>query len=83
MARIIRSKEEIRALIEAMTKELEGLPAYNLWGESTEDSKEETRQWIAELQLALDEGCVEDEWDSEIAYWLTNEKSFFAKDYGL
>lgn len=80
MAKIIRTRDEIEALKSAMEKELVSLPDYNLFGESTEESKEESRQWIAELQIALDEGRVEDEW-SEVGYWLINDKSYLAVDY--
>ena len=84
MTKIIRTREEIQALMMALKDQSEALPDYNLWGESTESSKEEMRQWVFELQVALDEGRIEgDEWDSEISYWLTNEKSYFAKDWGL
>ena len=80
MAKIIRTKDEIEALMGAMDKGLVTLPDYNIFGESNAESKAETRQWIDELQIALDEGRVEDEW-GEVGYWLVNDKSQLAIDY--
>ena len=79
MTKIIRTKEEIEALLSALDRVVT-LPEYNAFGESNTESRAETRQWIDELQIALDEGRVEDEWN-EVGYWLVNDKSSLAIDY--
>ena len=78
--KIIRTKEEIEALIGALDREVVTLPEYNVFGESNIEGKAESLQWIDELQLALDEKRVEDEW-SDDGFWLTNDKSHLAIDY--
>lgn len=82
MTQIIRSKEQIEKLANAIEKEAEALPPINLFGESTEESKQESLQWAKELRTAAEIGVVTDEW-SEAGYWLTNEKGTLGRDYGI
>ena len=82
MAALIRTDEQIKALIAAIKAELVGLPDYNIWRESTEDSKADCREWLGELFHALIDSTVQ-ETGSEIEVWLTNERSYFGKDYGV
>ena len=81
-ADIIRSEEQIMDLREALVKEKDGLPDYNIFGESTRESKQELAEWIQELDYALKfnepMGST-----SEIDYWLTDSGSLLGHDYGI
>ena len=74
MPKIIRTREQMLLLQEAFLKEL-GDPNIRY-------GKEETRQWLNELNTALSTQIVTDEW-SELGYWLVNEKSTLGSDYGI
>lgn len=74
MREIIRSKEQMQALLEALQRELDDPNI--IYG------KEDSVQWIDELTTAIKHGTVVDEW-SEIGYWLTRQESYFGSDYGV
>ena len=83
MEEIIRTKEQIKKLRDTLIKELAELPDYNIFNESNAESKKESRQFISELNDFLESGAIPTDKNSEIYYWLTNEKSTFAKDCGI
>ena len=74
MAKIIRSKEQMERLLEALQKETSD-PSI-IYG------KEDNVRWASELLAAIEHGIVMDEW-SEIGYWLTRQDSYFGSDYGI
>ncbi len=80
---IIRKIELIKKLRDRLIDELVTLPDHSIFGESNEEAKKETRQNIRELTDYIEEGKVPDDKKGEIYYWLFNEKSTFASDYGV
>jgi hypothetical protein len=78
---IIRTQEQIATLKARMKSELDGLPDYSLFGDSTAEDKAELRQMIIELDVAL-KGIVPGT-RSEVGYWLTDERSTLGIDYGM
>lgn len=81
--KIIRTKEQIKKLRDTLLKELETLPDINCFGESNAEEQAETKQFIKELSDFLEDGILPSDKGGEIYYWLTNEKSTFAKDCGV
>jgi len=72
--KIIRTKKQIGALIDALEKELKDPRIVH--------GREESQEWIVDLRHALETGEVRDPWN-EAGYWLVNEQGWLGKDYGV
>ena len=74
MKEVIRTRKQIEKLAKKIGEELEDRRI--IYG------REEMSEYIDHLLHFLNTGEIIDEWN-EAGYWLTNEKSYFGKDYGV
>jgi hypothetical protein len=80
--RIIRTKEQIEALIAKLKEEADALPSHNLFGDSNAEDLDEMREWVDDLRLYLETGKVRDVWN-EAGHWLTSTSGTLGNDYGV
>ena len=72
---IKRTDDEIKKMIATLQTEVDGLPERNFFGDSNAESKNESLQWISELNLALTNKAVPNDKWNDVALWLKGDYS--------
>lgn len=81
--KIVRSKEEIEEMLEAMRQQLENLPDYNIWNESTVADQADISRDINLLERFVETSELPSDPWSEVYGWLTGQDWSFLEDYLL
>jgi hypothetical protein len=72
---IKKTDEEIKKMIETLQKEVDSLPERNFFGDPNAESKNESLQWISELNIALTFKVLPDNKWSDVGLWLIGKFS--------
>lgn len=72
---IKKTNEEIKKMIDTLQKEVDSLPERNFFGDSNAESKNESLQWISELNQALTFKTIPDNKYSDVGLWLVGKFS--------
>jgi hypothetical protein len=74
MDNILRTDEEIQKMIDTLQKEIDGLPAKNIFGDSNAEAIKESKEWIYKLERAKDKRLPVSPHD-DVYLWLVKKFS--------